>query len=177
MEQKIIPKIVPAEICDCKMLTEIAFKSKKHWNYPEEYYKIWEDELTITEGYILKNIVFKAGVNLNTIGFYSIVHNEEGFYSGNVFVQAGYWLEHIFIHPDYLRKGIGTILLKHAISYCIEKDIHKLLVFSDPNAKGFYEKNGAVFLCNSNSSIPNRNVPVFTFYTKKIPGENSGDII
>lgn len=40
-----------------KILTEISFESKGYWNYPREYIKIWEKELTITKEYINQNAV------------------------------------------------------------------------------------------------------------------------
>ena len=37
---------------DALFLTSISFGAKRYWNYPEEYYEIWHDELTITKDYI-----------------------------------------------------------------------------------------------------------------------------
>ncbi|MFA9390749.1 MAG: hypothetical protein ACERKD_13130 [Prolixibacteraceae bacterium] len=39
-------------------LTEIAYSAKRTWNYPESYFTIWKDELTISEKYIEENKVF-----------------------------------------------------------------------------------------------------------------------
>jgi len=104
----IIQKILinRANYTDSDILTEIAFLAKRHWNYPEEYYEIWKDELTITEKYIKQNIVYKAVYEDLIVGFYSIVENKSDFYSGEILVQKGFWLEHIFIRPDYHRFGI-----------------------------------------------------------------------
>ncbi len=44
-------QIVRAAYTDSNILTDIAFSAKRTWNYPEEYYKIWKNELTITELY------------------------------------------------------------------------------------------------------------------------------
>jgi hypothetical protein len=35
-----------------KILTDISFASKQYWNYPNEYFEIWKDELTISPAYI-----------------------------------------------------------------------------------------------------------------------------
>ena len=61
-------------------LTELSFLSKKHWNYPEKYFEIWRDELTITPEYIGKNRVFVAEREGEKVGYYSIVHNPNDFY-------------------------------------------------------------------------------------------------
>ena len=45
---------------DGRELTRIAFAAKRYWNYPAEYYRIWEAELTVTPDYIRNNDVFLA---------------------------------------------------------------------------------------------------------------------
>lgn len=146
---------------DSDILTEIAFFAKRHWNYPDEYYEIWKDELTITEKCLKQNIVYKAVYEEFIVGFYSIVENKSDFYSGDILVQKGFWLEHIFIRPEYHRFGIGTKLINHAKHISEETGIQNLLIFVDPNAKGFYDRIGAEFLYDSKSSIPERLIPVY----------------
>jgi len=146
---------------DSLSLTNISFAAKKHWNYPNEYYKIWENELTISQEYISSNIVFKVLLNNNIIGFYSIVEVPNDFTTGNVFVQKGYWLEHMFIHPHFHTKGIGSSLINHVKSQMNKIGIAELFIFVDPFAKGFYDKVGATFIKNSKSSIPNRAIPIY----------------
>src|SRR5690242_4515180 len=81
------------------VLTDISFSSKRYWNYPEEYFDVWKDELTITPAYINRNLVCVAEVNGQIVGYLSIVEVENDFWAGTVFVKKGYWLEHIFIRP------------------------------------------------------------------------------
>lgn len=154
-------QIDKANDSDSKILTDIAFLAKRHWNYPDEYFGIWKDELTITEEYIKQNVVYKASVEDLILGFYSVVGNESEFYTGEIFVQKGFWLEHIFIRPDYLEFGIGRQLINHAKKNSKTMGINKLLIFVDPYARGFYDKIGAKFLYNSKSSIPGRLIPVY----------------
>jgi len=146
---------------DCIRLTTIAFAAKRHWNYPDEYFNIWRDELTVTEDYIDKNLVFMAIYDEEIIGFGSVVVVENSFFTGEVFVEAGYWLDHLFIDPCFLSRGIGTKLLDYTRRLCSEKGVSKLLIFTDPHATGFYEKSGAVFLYDSLTSIPGRKIPVY----------------
>ncbi|MBV5282384.1 MAG: hypothetical protein JZU53_08115 [Paludibacter sp.] len=70
-------QISKAQNSDDDVLTEISFAAKKHWNYPDHYYDLWKDELTITKDYIQQNIVFKALYLGVVIGFYSITENDE----------------------------------------------------------------------------------------------------
>lgn len=145
---------------DSSILTEISFAAKRHWSYPDNYYDLWKDELTITKDYIGQNIVYKAHCDL-IVGFYSIVENKSDFYAGETFVKKGFWLEHIFIRPEYHKFGIGRLMIDHAKKISENNGIDHLLIFVDPYAKGFYEKIGADYLYDSKSSIPGRLIPVY----------------
>lgn len=83
--------------------------------------------------------------------------------AGKVFVKHGFWLEHIFIKPNFIKKGIGSKLINFATKYCIENNIEILNIFSDPNAKGFYEKIGAKYISEYESSIENRTVSLYEY--------------
>lgn len=153
--------ITKAVDTDSGLLTAIAFTAKRHWNYPDNYYNLWKEELTITKDYIKQKIVYKAQHGELTVGFYSIVENKSDFYSGEIFVKKGFWLEHIFIIPDYHRFGIGRLMIAHAKTTSKAMHISNLYIFADPFAKGFYDKIGADYLYDSKSSIPGRLIPVY----------------
>lgn len=154
-------QISKAQNSDAEVLTDISFAAKKHWNYPDSYYDLWRDELTITKDYIQQNIVFKALYLDAVIGFYSITENKDDFYSGDTFVKKGFWLEHMFIKPEYHKLGVGVKLMNHAKQVSTDLGIRDLLIFVDPYAKGFYDKVGAAYLYDSKSSIPGRMIPVY----------------
>lgn len=154
-------RIIKARNTDSDVLTDIAFTAKKHWKYPDSYYNLWKDELTISKEYLKQNIVYKAQLEDLILGFYSIVENKSDFCSGNIFLKKGFWLEHIFINPAYHKFGIGRLLIKHAKMISRKVGISNLLIFVDPHAKGFYDKIGAEFLYDSESSIPGRLIPVY----------------
>jgi maltose O-acetyltransferase len=151
---------LPAE---AETLTKIAFAAKQTWDYPEIYFEIWKDELTITKDYINDNIVFVAENEEQVVGFYSIVAVANDFMAGNVLVKKGFWLEHLFIEPSFQHKGFGHMLMEHALNYCEENWIDEIRIFVDPYAVGFYEKMGATFIENSPSSIQGREIPVYWF--------------
>ncbi len=148
-------------LSDSAILTDISFAAKRYWKYPESYYNIWKDELTIDENYILKNIVYIATVKDVPAGYYSIVENRQDITVGPVFVGKGFWMEHIFISPQYMFQGIGSQLINHMKSLCADMQIDRIKIFVDPNAAGFYEKAGAKFKYMSESSIEGREIPVF----------------
>ena len=126
--------------------------------------------MTISADYIIKNTVYVAVVDDEIAGYYSIVNNPEDFWAGKVFVMKGYWLEHLFIKPSLIKKGIGSLLIQHLIRRCKELEISKILIFADPNSKGFYTKMGADLIQESPSSIEGRMVYLFEL---KISSEES----
>jgi GNAT superfamily N-acetyltransferase len=131
-------------------LTAISFAAKRHWDYPEAYFDVWVEELTIAEEYIRKNHVYAAEVDDAVVGYYSIVCNDRGF-----------WLEHIFIQPDYIGKKIGTQLMRHAEALCRNLNCKKLMVLADPHSRGFYEKLGVKYVREVPSNIEDRTVSYF----------------
>lgn len=153
--------IVKALPSDAEMLTRIAFAAKRHWGYPEEYYAIWAPELTVTEGYIEKEMVYIAKVNGQAVGFFAITEAAEDAWSGEVIIEKGFYLDHLFIDPPFIRQGIGAQMIRFALCIAKARGIKNLRLFSDPNARGFYEKMGAKHICESPSSIPNRTLPIF----------------
>jgi hypothetical protein len=52
-------------------------------------------------------------------------------------------------------------MINHAKSISKNRGVNNLLIFVDPNAKGFYDKVGADYLYDSKSSIPGRLIPVY----------------
>jgi GNAT superfamily N-acetyltransferase len=144
-----MPEIVSAEPqfrlarhAEAELLTSISFQSKKHWNYPLHYFEVWQDELTITPSYIKNNDVFVIEDATGVFGYFSIVQLKNDLQVGNITLQKGHWLEHMFLLPEYIGKGYGTKLFAWLKKTCRDKAIHVLHILADPHARGFYEKMG-----------------------------------
>lgn len=150
-----------AEIGDAKELTKVALEAKKSLGYPDEYFDIWKDELTITTKYVEENIIFVMIYSGNIIGFYSIVNVPENFTAGKVEVEKGFWLDHIFILPEFQRKGIGKSFIDHAVRKAKGLKIDNLQIFADPKSAKFYDRIGAEYVKHSPSSIEGRDIPVY----------------
>lgn len=144
-------------------LTAISFASKRYWKYPQEYFDVWKDELTITPDYINQNEVHVAKVDGKAVGFISIVEVKDEFQAGELLIQKGFWLDHIFVHPNFIRKRVGSKLISFATELCRQKNIRFLHIFSDPNAKGFYDRIGAQFIDEVPSNIKGRTVSLYKF--------------
>lgn len=145
------------------MLTSISFASKRYWKYPEEYFNVWKEELTITPGYINQNEVYVAKVDGKAVGFISIVEVKDDFQAGELLINKGFWLDHIFVHPDFIGKRVGSELISYAKESCSRENINCLHILSDPNAKGFYDRIGAQFIKEVPSNIIGRTVSLYKF--------------
>ena len=77
---------------DSVALTRLSFASKRYWKYPDAFFDVWKDELTITRDYIAANRVYVAIEDGQIIGYFSVVEVRRSFFAGDVFVHQGFWL-------------------------------------------------------------------------------------
>jgi GNAT superfamily N-acetyltransferase len=150
---------------DSSQLTQISFASKNYWGYPGSYFDAWCEELTITPEYIKRNTVFAAQIKQKIVGYYSIGHIAQDLWVNNIFVKNGFWLDHMFILPENIGQGVGTLLCRHIVKICPQLGCSKLLIFVDSNSKGFYDKVGATYIEEVPSSIEGRTVSFFEWNT------------
>jgi GNAT superfamily N-acetyltransferase len=134
-------------------LSALANESKAHWGYSAEALARWRTELTITPQDILRHPTFVAETGGRVVGFY-MLH-----------LDAPRTIEHLWIHPASLRRGVGTLLIRHALA--LDREGHEpIRVVSDPHAAGFYEHHGGVRTdCVSAPlpGLPDRVLPVYEF--------------
>ena len=102
--------IRPAKQDEAIILTRISFESKGYWKYPNEYFAIWKQELTISPDYIEKNIVYVYQNSTTIIGYYSIVDLQEDIEISGIKLPKGFWLEHMFIKTRYLFYSFNSLL-------------------------------------------------------------------
>ena len=157
MEQAAV--IRAADPAEHQLLTVISFRSKSYWAYPEEYFQIWNDELTITPSYIQQNEVFVCELEEKVVGYYALVELTEALVFSGVELEAGLWLDHMFIRPESIGTGLGQTLFLHCRSRLSKREATRLNILADPNALGFYLKMGCVYCGDYPSSIPGRTTP------------------
>lgn len=122
-----------AQESDAAELTRIAHEAKRHWGYPERWIELWRDDLTFSPEFIAGNEVYVAEDGGDALGCYSLV---EG---------APSWtLEHFWIRPAAMGKGLGRRLIEHARARAEAAGAIVLEIDADPNAEAFYLKMGAV---------------------------------
>lgn len=153
--------IRPAKQGESELLTKISFESKAYWDYPEEYFDVWESELTIRPDYLEENSVYVFENGEGVVGYYSIVELHEEIELFGAKMNSGLWLEHMFVLPGSIGQGIGTQMFKHLRGWCQSNGVSNLGILADPNSRGFYEKMGCEYLKEFPSTIANRSTPLF----------------
>jgi maltose O-acetyltransferase len=152
-----------AEKNEAQLLTDLSFRSKAYWGYPESYFQIWKDELTLTAAYIEKNDVFVFETEERIAGYYSMVKLDADLEISGIRLEKGFWLEHMFVLPDHIGRKIGSHLFKDLADRCEEKGIAQLKILADPNARVFYEKMGCRYHRDVPSTIKGRTTPLLSF--------------
>jgi GNAT superfamily N-acetyltransferase len=116
-------------------LTRIAVAAKRYWRYPESWIRIWMPILTITGEYLAANPTFAAWppATERPAGFYSLI------VSGLPVV----WLDHLWLDPDWIGRGLGRTLFEHATATAAALGGALLEIEAEPLAEPFYRHMGA----------------------------------
>ena len=125
-------QIVRVKPQDADALTEIAFAAKRHWGYPERWIQNWRDILTMRPEFIAANVTYGAMENARAVGFYLLTNESDGLH-----------LDHLWIEPRAMGRGIGRALFEHALEQTRRLGHRTLKIEADPNAEGFYQRMGA----------------------------------
>lgn len=115
---------------DAGTLTRIAFAAKRYWGYPERWIRHWAGGLTITPEFVRDNEVHAATAGGEPVAFYALVGE-------------GRILEHLWVSPEYIGKGVGRALFEHALGRAASLGVGTVKLEADPNAEGFYRRMGA----------------------------------
>jgi GNAT superfamily N-acetyltransferase len=156
MQSKKIRRALPQE---APWLTELSFASKAYWRYPQSYFRRWRHELTITADYIETHDVYVCDDGSYPCGYYSLVILQEALGVSGLVLAAGVWLEHMFVHPDNIGQGVGTLLFKHMCRLVEARGDNPIHLLADPHARQFYEKMGCEYQGDCPSTIPGRTTP------------------
>ncbi|HEX6709633.1 MAG TPA: GNAT family N-acetyltransferase [Rubrobacter sp.] len=117
---------------DSGALTHIAFAAKRHWGYPESWIQYWNESLTITPEFVRNNEVYAAFSGSELLAFYALTGKGRT-------VE----LEHLWVSPGWIGKGMGRVLFEHAMREAASGGADAVEIEADPNAEGFYRRMGA----------------------------------
>ncbi len=127
------PLIRPAALDDLAALSALAVGAKAHWGYAPEVMQRWRDQLQISAADLNLMRIGVAVVDGAICGFYAMLPGEES------------WaLEHLWVAPEAMHRGIGRALLAHALNLAFSDGATVVTTDADPNAEAFYRANGAV---------------------------------
>lgn len=143
-------KILKANPNDYEILTQITKLSKAYWGYSKEQILKWNDNLTISEVYIINNNTFKLSFEDKIIGYYSYIIEKENDIK----------LDNLFILPECIGKGYGRFLIKDFLNRMKNQNFKKIILQSEPNAEEFYTKMGFKKIGAFETSIKNRFMPI-----------------
>jgi len=151
-------QIVRAQPQDAEALTEIAHAAKRHWGYPERWIESWRDTLTIRAEFIAANVAWCATEDARAVGFYLLTDESDGLH-----------LDHLWILPDAMGRGIGCALFEHAVEEARTLGHRILKIEADPNAEGFYARMGARRVGETITEIEGqrRELPLFLYELQK----------
>jgi GNAT superfamily N-acetyltransferase len=139
---------------EAQALTELSLRSKAVWGYEPGFLARCRAAMTLTPQKLRAHPFYVAqdagGILL---GFYSF-EPERG----------GVGLDMFFVEPEAIGRGVGRALWDHAVAAARALGPREMVVVSDPNAAGFYQRMG----CRSAGAVPSevdpaRFLPVFRY--------------
>jgi GNAT superfamily N-acetyltransferase len=113
---------------DEERLRELTFESKAHWGYEPDLVRSWADGLSFPgdcERWL-------AETDGELLGWAGLTPPADGIAV----------LDHLWVDPRYLGRGIGARLFRYAADRARELGAARMEWSAEPNALGFYEKMG-----------------------------------
>lgn len=135
-------------------LSDIGWRSKAHWGYDNAFMRACRDELTVSAESLTDSAEYwqLAEVDGRIAGYIGVVPESADTAE----------IEALFIEPEFIGSGIGRHLLLAATDAAKARGYTVLLIQSDPDAAGFYEKMGAKRIGDRPSdSVPDRRLPLY----------------
>ena len=126
-------RIRRARESEAAALSELAVISKQYWGYSPQDIEQWRPLLAVSAQDIASKPAFVAEVEDEAVGFYLL------------FPGPQLWeLDHLWVSPEFARRGIGRALLVHAANSARRAGASTIVIDADPNAEPFYVACGAI---------------------------------
>jgi molybdenum cofactor cytidylyltransferase len=126
-------RIRRARESEASALSALAVLSKQYWGYSPQVIERWRPALAVSAQDIASCPTFAAEVEDRVVGFYLLAPKPRT------------WeLDHLWVLPEFARRGIGRALLAHAAGSARLAGVSTILIDADPNAESFYVACGAV---------------------------------
>jgi GNAT superfamily N-acetyltransferase len=116
-------------------LSELALRSKAHWGYDAAFLDACRDELTLHAGHLTTGVVVVPEVDGAIAGFSRLTAlGDDGTAEADM----------LFVAPEHIGAGVGHALFTRVREDAVAHGCTTLRIEADPNALGFYEREGAV---------------------------------
>ncbi|MBL8514868.1 MAG: GNAT family N-acetyltransferase, partial [Betaproteobacteria bacterium] len=125
-------KMRPARAEEGAALSWIAVLAKAHWGYANAQVDAWRADLTVDPSLVPHRWTRVAEANGEPVGVVQLAFG----------VDAADIL-HLWIHPGFMRCGIGRALMAAAMDESRRRGMQKITIDSDPFAEPFYIAMGA----------------------------------
>ncbi|MBL4784635.1 MAG: GNAT family N-acetyltransferase [Cohaesibacteraceae bacterium] len=138
------------------LLNKLAFQSKAHWGYDSVFMEQCIEALAVDPDAVRLEWVFVAeNEHGKELGFAAILPLDDG---------HSYELSHLFVTEESMGKGIGRVLFREAVKRVSALGGSTIEILSDPGARPFYEKLGAVYIEDAPSdAIEGRSLPLLEY--------------
>jgi GNAT superfamily N-acetyltransferase len=113
-------------------LSRIAYAAKAHWGYPAAELARWREDLTVSAASIERWPTVVAEIDGEAAGFVQVADDT-----------APWTVEHLWVDPGHMRRGVGRALLAHVLALATRAAVSQVLIDADPHAEAFYLKMGA----------------------------------
>jgi GNAT superfamily N-acetyltransferase len=123
-------------------LREIAIAAKTHWGYDPDRVRDWAAMGDFSPAGLRKKDFYIAAVGAKVVGWAAAIGR------GDV-----WWLDDLWIEPEWMGKGIGSRLFHHAADQGRRARAVRMEWEAEPNALGFYEKMGGRYLRDSGPGV------------------------
>jgi GNAT superfamily N-acetyltransferase len=146
--------IRPAWVEEAAALSDLCFRSKAVWGYDAEFMALMPAALRVAREEIAAGDVWIAtGTDGQIAGVVALAPGD---------APGTLDLNKLFIEPRHIRRGLGRALLAHAVAEARRRGAERLTILADPNAAGFYERNGAVRIGEAPSdAVAGRLLPLY----------------
>lgn len=143
-------RIRAGEAAEAAALTELALRSKGHWEYDAEFLASCREELTVRPADVAARRTAVAEEDGRILGFTTLDGEPPRGALGMMFVE-----------PDAIGRGVGRRLFAHTMDEARRLGFTRLTIDADPNAEPFYRAMGAVRIgATPSGSIPGRELPL-----------------
>jgi ribosomal protein S18 acetylase RimI-like enzyme len=126
-------EIRPAAPSEAAALSSLALEAKAHWGYSGETLESWKGQLEVSPSNLASKPTYVGSIDENVVGFYSLVP------SGSTWE-----LDNLWVAPQFMNRGLGRLLLAHALEVAFRGGASSVTVDADPNAEPFYLSCGAI---------------------------------